>query len=228
MSTAHSAVGNLVRLAGAGAVLYATRRYYRNWGTTKEECRMTLPGDELIRRPAVRSTEGIWIDAPPAAVWPWIAQIGHDRAGRYGFGLAENLMGSRPGAGAGDDGIHPEWQQLTHGSTVRLAPMGWMGLRQGLTMQVEQVVEGSTLVLRGNRPGFPWEAVWSFHLLPRWQDRCRLLIRTRARLRHPGELLLVELAGPVIALATRAVLTGVKHRVAAQEAQLPAAPSDVS
>jgi hypothetical protein len=36
---------------GAGfALLYAARQFYRNWGTTKEECRMTLPGDELIRR----------------------------------------------------------------------------------------------------------------------------------------------------------------------------------
>lgn len=225
---------HVFRVAGLAAVLYATRRYYRNWGTTKEECAMSLPGDELIRRPAVQSTEGIWIDAPPAAIWPWIAQIGQDRAGLYGSGSVEKLIG----LGVGSDGdspadsssqraarIHPEWQDLTPGSTVRLAPMGWMGLRHGLTLEVEQVVDESTLVLRGTRPGFPWETVWSLHLLPRWQDRCRLLVRTRSRLRHPGEVILVELAGPVIALVTRGLLLGIKHRVTEAAMHEPPPPS---
>ena len=201
----------VVRVAGATALLYAARRYYRNWGTTKEECAMNLPGDELVRRPAVQSTEGIWIDAPPAAVWPWIAQIGQDRAGFYGFGKVENLIGLDY---HNADRIHPEWQRLAPGDTVRLAPMGWMGLRHGITLEIEQVVEESTLVLRGSRPGFPWETVWSLHLLPRWQDRCRFVVRTRTRLRHPGEVLGVELAGPVVALVTRGLLLGIKRRVA--------------
>ena len=213
---------HVFRLAGAAAVLYAARRYYRNWGTTKEECRMSLPGDELVRRPAVQSTEGIWIDAPPAAVWPWIVQIGRDRAGLYGPEKLEKLIGLDIGTGAEGDRIHPEWQHLAPGNAVRLAPMGWMGLRHGITLEVEQVVDESTLVLRGTRPGFPWETVWSVHLLPRWQDRCRLLVRTRTRLRHPGEVLLVELAGPVIALVTRGLLLGIKHRVAAETMPGPA------
>ncbi len=213
----------VARVAAATAFLYAARRYYRNWGTTKEECTMKLPGDELVRRPAVQSTEGIWIDAPPAAVWPWIAQIGQDRAGFYGLDNVEKLIGLGIGPDIGPDTdtdtdtadrIHPEWQHLVPGDTVRLAPMGWMGLRHGITLEIEQVVEDSTLVLRGSRPGFPWETVWSLHLLPRWQDRCRFLVRTRTRLRHPGEVLGVELAGPVIALMTRGLLLGIKRRVA--------------
>ncbi|MGZ8801628.1 MAG: SRPBCC family protein [Mycobacterium sp.] len=202
---------NAVRVAGAMAFLYAARRYYRNWGTTKEECSMHLPGDELIRRPLVQSTEGVWIDAPPAAVWPWLAQIGQDRGGLYGFDTVERLIGL---GYDNADRIHPEWQSLAPGDTVRLAPKGWMGLRHGITLQVEQVVDSSTLVLRGTRPGFPWETVWSLHLLPRWQDRCRFLVRTRTRLAHPGEVLGVELAGPVIAMVTRGLLLGIKRRVA--------------
>lgn len=218
---------HVFRAAGVAALLYAARRYYRNWGTTKEECSMELPGDELVRGPAVQSTEGIWIDAPPAAVWPWIAQIGQDRAGLYGLESVEKLIGLGNGTGADDpDRIHPEWQRLTPGDVVRLAPMGWMGLRHGIILEIEQVVDGQTLVLRGTRPGFPWETVWSLHVLPRWQDRCRLLIRTRARLRHPGELLGVELAGPVIALVTRGLLLGIKRRVAAEALQNPPTPSD--
>lgn len=205
----------LARAAGASAFLYAARRYYRNWGTTKEECAMKLPGDELVRRPTIQSTEGIWIDAPPAAVWPWIAQLGQDRAGLYGFAKVAKLVGLDGGRDTDNaDRIHPEWQSLAPGDTLRLTPTGWMGLRHGITLEVQEVVAGSTLVLRGSRPGFPWETVWSLHLLARWQDRCRFLVRTRTRLRHPGEVLGVELAGPVIALVTRGLLLGIKRRVA--------------
>ena len=54
-------------VAAAGALL-AARQFYRNWGTTKEECQTPLPGDELIGQPAVQTTEGVWIDAPAADV----------------------------------------------------------------------------------------------------------------------------------------------------------------
>lgn len=51
---------------------------------------------------------------------------------------------------------------------------------------------------------------------------CRVLIRTRARLRHPGEILAVELAGPVTSLMTRGMLLGIKRR----SENLPSAPYD--
>jgi hypothetical protein len=200
---------SMVRVAAAVALLYAARRYYRNWGTTKEECRSWLPGDEMIGRPAVQSTEGVWIDAPTTAIWPWLVQLGQDRGGLYSFESLENLAGLHYHSA---DRIHPEWQRLAPGDIVRLAPKGWLGLRDGLTVSVEQVVDGEAVVLRGTPPDFPWDAVWSFHLQPRWEDRCRMLVRTRVRLRRPGEVLLTELAGPATALITRGILLGIKRR----------------
>lgn len=201
---------NVARIAGALALLYAARRYYRNWGTTKEECQSRLPGDELVRSPFVQSTEGVWIDAPPEAIWPWLVQMGQDRGGLYSFGTLENLLGLHY---RNADRIHPEWQRLVPGDVIRLAPEGWMGLRHGIALTVAQVIEQNAIVLHGTPPDFPWDAVWSFHLLPRWVDRRRLLVRTRARLRHPGEVLAVELAGPVTSLLTRGILLGIKRRV---------------
>jgi hypothetical protein len=201
---------SVVRVAAAAALLYAARRYYRNWGTTKEECRSKLPGDELVGRPAVQSTEGVWINAATDAIWPWLVQMGQDRGGLYSYGALENLIGLHY---HNADRIHPEWQRLAPGDVIRLAPRGWLGLRDGVAMRVVQVVDKEAIVLRGTPPDFPWDAMWSFHLSPRLQDRCRLLVRTRARMRYPGEVLGTELAGPITALVTRGMLLGIKRRV---------------
>ena len=78
-------VGRLAGSAIAGAGLLAARQYYRNWGTTKDECQMALPGDEFVEQPAVQTTEGVWIEAPAAEVWPWLVQMGQDRGGLYSY-----------------------------------------------------------------------------------------------------------------------------------------------
>jgi hypothetical protein len=203
----------IARVAAAAALLYAARQFYRNWGTTKEECRTTLPGDELIGRPVVQATEAVWIDAPAGVVWPWLVQMGQDRGGLYSYQTLENFVGLDY---HNADRIHPEWQHLAPGDVMRLAPKGWFGLRDGIVTTVVDVTEQQSIVLRTTPPEHLWDAVWSFHLIPHWEDRCRLLIRTRIRLRHPGEVLVTELAGPAQALMTRGILLGIKRRVECQ------------
>lgn len=193
----------------AGAGLLAARRYYRNWGTTKEECDTALPGDELVSQPVVQTTEGIWIDAPASAVWPWLVQMGQDRGGMYTYEKLENLVGLQH---RNADRIHPEWQQLSVGDVIRLVPRGWMGLRNGIALPVVALVEGESIVVRLQPPDVPVDGVWSFHVVAHWEDRCRLLVRTRARMRVPGEALGAEAAGPVMSLLTRGMLLGIKRR----------------
>lgn len=195
-------------------VLYGARRFYRNWGTTKEECDTPLPGDELVGRPAVQTTEGIWIDAPASSVWPWLVQMGQDRGGLYSYEQLENFIGLKY---RNADRIHQEWQQLAVGDVIRLAPRGWMGLRDGMALPVAQVVEGQSIVLRQAAPNSPVDGVWSFHVLPRWEDRCRLLVRSRTRMSVPGEVVAAELAGPVVSLMTRGMLLGIKRRAEAAQ-----------
>jgi hypothetical protein len=200
------------RLALASALLYAGRRYFRNWGATKEETQMVLPGDELIDEPAVQTTEAEWIEAPPARVWPWLLQFGQDRGGLYSYNLLENLVGLRI---HNTDGIHPGWQRLAPGDSVRLVPKGWMGLRDGVTMTVAQVDPERLLVLRGSPPLSSGDAVWSFHVVPCAQDRCRLLVRRRTRTASVRDQAEVELTAPITALMTRGMLRGIKNRVQA-------------
>jgi len=200
----------LASAAAGVALLYAARQYFRNWGTTKEESRMSLLGDELAGAPVVQTTEGVWINAPASSVWPWLVQMGQDRGGLYSYETLENLVGL---GYHNADRIHPEWQSLVAGDEMRLVPKGWMGLRTGVSMRVVEVVDQQSIVLGATPPDHVWDAVWSFHVIPHWDDRCRLLGRTRIPLRHPGQVLATELVGPANALLTRGILLGIKRRV---------------
>ncbi len=201
-------------------LLYGARRYYRNWGTTKAECQMPLPGDTLVGDPAIQTTEALYIDAPTSEVWPWLVQMGLDRGGFYGWDVLKDFLGLGGQYDHQDaDRVHPEWQELAVGDVVRLAPRGWMGLPDGVALTVSEIVPEKYLVLNVTRPELRWNAVWSFHLQPHWEDRVRLLTRARISLRHPGEVFAMELLRPLIALGTRGLLLGIKHRVE----RLPAA-----
>lgn len=203
----------ILKLAAAGGLLYAARRYYLNWGTTKGECRMRLPGDELAKAPIIQTTEGVWIDAPAAVVWPWLIQMGQGLGGFYTDGPLEGFIGLDSHSA---DRIHPEWQHLAPGDEMRLAPHGWMGLRDGIALNVVDVTGQRAIVLDASTPKHLWDGVWSFHLIPHGEDRCRLLFRTRNRLRHPGDFMIVEAVGPAKALLTREMLLGIKQRAESQ------------
>ena len=205
------------------AVLYGARRYYRNWGATKAECQMLLPGDTLVADPAIQTTEAVYIDAPVSAVWPWLLQMGQDRGGFYGCEGLKNLAGLR----ASRRRSSPPGMATTCGGR-RGAP----GARRLDGAARRGDVEGRRrsspekyLVLKATRPDRRWNAVWSFHVQPHWEDRVRLLTRARIALRHPGEVFAMELVRPVLALGTRGLLLGIKHRVERLPATEPARPA---
>jgi hypothetical protein len=205
-----TAVKRITKAAALLAMLYGARRYYRNWGATKAECQMLLPGDALVADPAVQTTEAVYIDAPTSAVWPQLLQMGRERGGSRGQHDA--------------DRVDPESQHLVVGDTLRLAPEGWMGLPDGVSFRVAEIVPEKYIVLNATRPDLRWNAVWSFHIQPHWEDRVRLLTRARIALRHPGEVFAMELARPVIALGTRGLLLGLKHRVERLVTTMPTQP----
>lgn len=66
------------------------RPQLRKWGTHLGESQRRLPGDEIIPSPTFETTHAVNIDAPPEAVWPWIAQMGRELTGYYALDLLMN------------------------------------------------------------------------------------------------------------------------------------------
>ena len=66
------------------------RPQLRKWGTRLGESQRRLPGDEIIPGPTFETTHAVNIDAPPEAVWPWIAQMGRELTGYYALDLLMN------------------------------------------------------------------------------------------------------------------------------------------
>lgn len=147
--------------------LILLRPWHMRWGSTDLELRAHLPGDELVPDATYVVQHAITIPAPPAAVWPWLAQLGQDRGGFYSYSGLENLLGLRI---HNVERIHPEWQDIAMGESVYATPPRWLGFDRRFGWRVARTEPGSVLVLE------QWGA---FVLLPTEKGETRLIVRTR-------------------------------------------------
>ncbi len=187
-------------------------RLARRSGVTAEEARRPLPGDEVVAHPLWTSTRGITIDAPPAAVWPWIVQMGYPtfRAGWYTPHWLDELMwGKRPRSA---DTIVPELQDLKLGDKVPDSA------DFGMYYTVAEIERPGRLVLHSTRHVVPplrtVDFSWVFVLLPLPEERTRLLVRARVAFAPVWPFPLVE---AVVGLGdffnATVMLRGIRSRV---------------
>lgn len=177
---------NAALIVAGAAGLLAARRYYRNWGSTKEESRVAMPGDGLIHGPVTETTAAEWIDAPADVVWSHVLDVG--------FGRHRPIDGDAPSIG----------------DVVRFpVTIGGRELT-GIAMSVVDVVDRRALVLRTLHPPLPVDVTCAWLAEPRWVDRTRLILRLRIALRHPGDVVVAEAIGPVVALLTRRALAAIR------------------
>jgi hypothetical protein len=157
----------LALAAALGALYYARlRRPILTWGATAAEAASRLPGDELLEDADGVATRAIWIDAPAAAVWPWLAQMGPSpRAGAYTYDWIENLLGLDMHSA---DRVLPEFQHPKVGDTIGLGSN---------RMRVERVQPERVLASRSEDGNW----VWAF-VLEEQDGRTRLISRNRFRL----------------------------------------------
>jgi uncharacterized protein YndB with AHSA1/START domain len=88
----------------------------------------------------------VTIHAPADSVWPWLVQIGQDRAGFYSYDRLERLFGAHI---RNAERVHPEWQVRQAGDLVRAVQPDYLGGRFGpdLGWRVAEVVPRRAIVL---------------------------------------------------------------------------------
>ena len=142
------------------------RRRILTWGATEAEDAARLPGDELLEEADGVSTRAVWINAPAAAVWPWLAQMGPvPRGGAYTYDWIENLLGLRMHS---VDQVLPEYQHPQIGDTIGLGSN---------RMRVERIDPEHVLAWCSEDGNW----VWTFVVEERG-GRTRLISRNRFRL----------------------------------------------
>ncbi len=208
------------RLAGAGAAaawayVLGVRPWHLRWGAVDAELDRALPGDALVPHAVWRSTRAVTIDAPAAAVWPWLVQFGQGRAGFYSYDWLENLAGLDVHSA---DRIVPELQTLAVGDFI---PAGPGGAEAGSGWTVVEIEAGRALILRVGAPSqafrpatdVPFAATWVFVVEPVNESTSRLVVRWRGT-SHPtaivaAAMVMTELPHFVM---ERKMLLGIKQR----------------
>jgi hypothetical protein len=223
----------IAAVAAAGAAYFlVVRPKVKAWGADPLEAELPLPGDGLIPDPSATETRGITIEAPPSAVWPWLVQMGFERAGWYSYDALDNK-------GSSSAQILPEHQHIAQGEIMPTHPGG--GFRVEIVEPEEALVlfidtelvraqaakaeeEGKTdlptpgLKATGafGRTAFPdFAASWAFYLRPTDDGQTRLIERFRARTpgQGPATAVFGEIMGTGIVLMTRKQMLGIKERV---------------
>jgi hypothetical protein len=166
------------------------------WGATEAEAGSRLPGDELLEDADGVSTRAVWIDAPAATVWPWLAQMGPEpRGGAYTYDRIENLLGL---------GMHsvnhvlPEYQHPQIGDTIALGSN---------RMRIAHVDPEHVLAWRSDDSNW----VWTFVVEER-DGRTRLISRNRFRLPKLIARVAMLAMEPGSLVMERKMLLGIKQR----------------
>jgi hypothetical protein len=197
----------------AGYVLVG-RRWHLRWGASEIERRAAMPGDGLVAHPSIVATRAVTIDAPPAAVWPWLVQMGYRRAGWYSYDRFDN------------DGrvvrwIIPELQHLEVGDVMLTDSTG------GFRVETIEPERALVLMIHGGPGMGDLDISAALTLCPLPDAGTRLVLRLRAEFR--GRL--VRLWGALLFDAgdfvmMRRMLLGIRERAEAawQAGPVPAAP----
>lgn len=151
---------------GGVLAIVLLRPYYLFRGLNDEERATVWPGDNEVAGAKPSGSRGIDIAAPASSVWPWITQIGQDRAGFYSYTWLENLFGAKM----------PEyccrvqkWSTREPGQKLRMASVERFG--PIAEMDITSVTEKQSIVAV-NREG-----TWAFILVPTGPDSCRMIAR---------------------------------------------------
>ncbi len=156
----------------------AVRPRMLRWGATAAEVNGAYPGADLIPEARRSATMAVTIEAPPNRVWPWLVQMGTDRAGWYSWDRLDNWGRSSATR------LHPEWQEISLGDRLAGTPDGsqswvvaaleperFLGLRMSLDLRGREYDPAAP-----DPPRFYTDSLWGFLLEGLPGNRTRLLV----------------------------------------------------
>jgi hypothetical protein len=168
---------------------------------TDDEVAAALPGDHLVAADVVMD-RAFTLDASPSAVWPWLVQIGKDRAGWYLPGVVERFV---PRGRRAARRLDPRFATLEVGQTIS----DWGG--RDATLTVAQIEPPHTLTYRSRRG----RTSFSWALVLRPVDGGRTRVHSRVRLGPVRRKWLAKSGGGLFDAATIAGLAhGLRERLA--------------
>ncbi|MCY7394707.1 MAG: hypothetical protein LH468_00925 [Nocardioides sp.] len=109
---------------------------------TAAEVSASRPGDDIVATSDAVMDRGFTVPGAPDSVWPWIVQLGKDRAGWYLPHRVERLL---PRGRRAARHLDPRWQSLALGDVVP----DWGGAEA--TFEVVLISAPTTLVYRSQR-----------------------------------------------------------------------------
>ena len=186
---------------GAAAFVGRYRPWHMRWGATDEEVAEAMPGDELLPVAEFHPTRAITIAARPDEIWPWIVQIGFNRAGFYAYDLLDNL--AKPSA----ERVIPELQDPQVGDWIPMSPT-----INDMTAFRVKAFEPNRWML-WSKP----DSTWCWSLRPIDDERTRLVCRIKVKYewQRPTVILSVFLLELGDFPMNRRELLGIKRRAEA-------------
>lgn len=145
---------------------------------SEEEVAGPYAGADLVPGGTRGATMAVTINTPPSRLWPWLVQMGCDRAGWYSWDRLDN------GGATSARRIHPEWQEIAVGDHLASSPSGstWFEVAalepaRFLALRASFDLLGRPFDPRGPRPRFYTDSVWCF-LLQELSRGCLSCART--------------------------------------------------
>ncbi len=179
------------------------RPYQLRWGATDAEIKRVMPGDALNRDPTFLATRAITINGTPEAIWPWLLQMGYNRAGYYGYDILENLVSSHGMRSA--EQIVPDFQTFNVGDPVPISPAA--------TMAFFAIQPNHYLVWSGETGGTSGAFTWALYPINASHTRLISRIRWSHHWAQPSVLALDLFSEFAAHIAVRKILLGVQDRV---------------
>jgi hypothetical protein len=130
----------------------------------------------------------ITIDAPPDDVWPWLVQMGVDRAGFYTHTWVENVLFRLAVRNA--ERVEPAWQDLRMGDRLRFTQPGSGSPLEGPI--VTSIEPGRALATCNGDDPTTCFGSWQFILRPTLHGGTRLILRSRTAKHRPLALRILD------------------------------------